>query len=99
MPNQIVGTKFLTALHNIVAFPLINSVGMLSPVVLRDIALGGGDAVDRLIEESPDPLAAVNLCMSLVGGAGGGVQLSDQRMELICDRLIVQGLTSKLAAK
>ena len=99
VPNQIVGTKFLTALHNIVAFPLINSVGMLSPVVLRDIASGGGEAIDCLIAELPDPLAAVNLCMSLVGGTGEGVQLSDQRMELICDRLMAQGLTSKLAAK
>ena len=93
VPNQIVGTKFLTALHNIVAFPLINSVGMLSPVVLRDVALGGGAAIDCLIQELPDPLAAVNLCMSLVGGNIGGLELSDQRMELICDRLMSQGLS------
>ena len=99
VPNQIVGTKFLTALHNIVAFPLINSIGMLSPVVLRDVALGGGAAMDYLIRELQVPLAAVNLCMSLAGGSAGGVELSDQRMELICDNLMSQGLTAKSAPK
>ena len=99
VPNQIVGTKFLTALHNIVAFPLINSIGMLSPVVLRDVALGGGAAMDCLIQELPDPLAAVNLCMSLAGGISGGEELSDQRMELICDHLMSQGLPAKSAPK
>ena len=58
---------------------------MLSPVVLRDVALGGGAAMDYLIRELQVPLAAVNLCLSLTGGIAGGVELSDQRMESICD--------------
>ena len=99
VPNQIVGPKFLTALHNIVAFPLINSVGMLSPVVLRDFALGGGAAVDFQIQQITDPLAAVNLCLSMTGGVAGGVELSDQSMELICDRLMSQGFNSRIMAK
>jgi hypothetical protein len=66
---QIVGPKFLTALDNITRFGRINSVGALSPLVLHDIASGGGPALDALQgavqkDKLPTPTAA-NLCASL----------------------------------
>ena len=88
---QIIGTKFLTALHNIVGFRLIDEVGMASPLVIRDIAGGGGPALDLLRQQNPSPLCAVNLCTSLVGGQIDDVNLSDSLMELACENLLAIG--------
>lgn len=87
-PPQIVGPKLLTALHNIIGFPLITDVGMLSPLVLRDIAAGSGPALDLLKEQTPGPLAAANLCSSLVGTARDGVAVTDELMDRVCTRLL-----------
>lgn len=69
-PAQAVGPKLLTALHAFAQFPLIESVGALSPPVLRDLAAlnrggGCGPALARFRQASP-PLAAANLCASLM---------------------------------
>jgi len=88
VPNQVVGTKFLTALHNIMGFHLIDAVGMFSPLVIRDVTAGGGPALDRLWAVSPAPLAAANLCSSLVGGEADGVDLSDAVMMIACEKLL-----------
>jgi len=39
---HLIGPKLLTALGNIVWFPLIDGAGAFSPLVLRDIVAGGG---------------------------------------------------------
>ena len=87
VPNQIVGTKLLTAMHNIVGFPLLDDVGMASPLVLRDLAVGGGAALDRLQTESPSPLKAINLCGSLVGQSVDGVEIDQGLMMRVCEAL------------
>jgi hypothetical protein len=87
VPNQIVGTKLLTAMHNIVGFPLLDDVGMASPLVLRDLAAGGGAALDRLQTESASPLKAANLCGSLVGQTVDGVEISQDLMVRVCEAL------------
>ena len=61
---QIFGPKLLTALHNIVGFDVIESVGMASPLVLQDIARGGGKALSALSRTGTPPLGALNLCSS-----------------------------------
>ena len=91
MPNQIVGTKFLTALHNMCGLPLLETVGMFSPLVIRDVAAGGGEAVACLRREIPGPLAAANLCSSLFDGEADGVALNDELMVQVCRRLIAEG--------
>jgi len=90
VPNQVVGTKFLTALHNIMGFSLIDQVGMFSPLVNRDIAAGGGPALDRLEAVCRQPLAAANLCSSLAGGEADGVELSDDLMANVCETLLTR---------
>jgi len=92
VPNQIIGTKFLTALHNIMKFDLIDSVGMASPLVLRDIAAGGGLALNRLYRITNGPLAALNLCSSLVDTQVDGVDMSEDLMQIVCEHLIKRGL-------
>lgn len=75
---QVVGPKLLTSLHNTVGFTLYETVGAFSPVVNRDIAAGGGAALDLLLTSSPEPLAGANLCGSLAPG---------QDLDAVCDRL------------
>ena len=91
MPNQIVGTKLLTALHNMVGLPLLETVGMFSPMVVRDVAAGRGEAVSRLRREISGPLAAANLCSSLLGREIDGVALTKTLMEQVCCRLLEEG--------
>ena len=65
MPPQFIGPKLLTAIHNVVQCPVIESAGMLSPFVINDIAIGGGEALELFKRKSPQPIAAANLCNSL----------------------------------
>jgi len=88
MVNQIVGPKLLSALHNMIGYPLIENVGMLSPLVLRDIDTGGGAALDLLVDEMPAPMQAANLCSSLAGGVIDDIDLSHTMMGRIVDRLL-----------
>ncbi len=96
VPNQIVGPKFLTALHNIVNFSLIDSVGMLSPRVIRDVARGGGEAFNLFASQSELPLGAVNLCLSLFNGVYDGIELSAELMNSVCLRLQKEGLFASI---
>ena len=65
MPPQFVGPKLLTAIHNIVQCSVLDSAGMLSPLVIKDLASGGGRALELFKQKSPTPIAAANLCTSL----------------------------------
>ena len=65
MPPQYVGPKLLSALHNIAQLPVLETAGMLSPIVLEDIAAGGGEALELFRRKSPQPICAANLSASL----------------------------------
>lgn len=77
---QLLGPKLLTALHNIAGFPLIETAGAASPLVLRDLAAGGGPALDLVLAEAPVP-AALNLCASLIGRESDGVALDEPMID------------------
>jgi len=64
VPPHFIGPKLLTALHNVVSLPVMESAGMLSPLVIKDLIQGKGDALDQFIEASPQPIAGANLCIS-----------------------------------
>ena len=81
VPAQLVGPKLLTALHNVVGFPLIGSVGMASPLVVRDLAQGGGPAWDMMRTAHGNGLAALNLSTSLVGTTTDGVAVTEELLE------------------
>jgi len=70
IPPQFIGPKLLTALHNIVHFPVIERAAMPSPPVMRDLLAGGGEALELFREKSPEPPAGANLCSSLTAAAG-----------------------------
>ncbi len=85
--SQLLGPKLLTALHNITAFDVVESVGMASPLVIRDIISGGGDALTLLRNGTNGDLGAVNLCASYRGRNIDGVHLSDADFLTCVERL------------
>lgn len=65
MSPQYIGPKLLTAIHNVVQCPVLETAGMLSPLVVKDIAAGGGQALDLFNQKSLHPIHAANVCSSL----------------------------------
>lgn len=88
MPPQFIGPKLLTALHNIVDFPVVENAGMLSPCVLHDLLAGGGAALDLLREHSSVTLAGANLSASLVHREG----LTEAAMDCVIRQLLSDGI-------
>lgn len=64
MPPQFIGPKLLTALHNVTQLPVMESAGMLSPLVIKDVVRGGGGALQHFVKYSDYPIAGANLCTS-----------------------------------
>ena len=64
MPPQFIGPKLLTALHNVAILPVQETAGMLSPLVVRDIAQNEVKFVDAFVKHSPQKIKAANLCIS-----------------------------------
>ena len=65
MVPQFIGPKFLTSIHNMLQCPVVETAGMLSPPVIRDLLDGGGRSLELLRRRSQVRLAGVNLCASL----------------------------------
>lgn len=66
MVPQLVGPKLLTALHNVVQFPVIEAAQVASPWLITDLLAGGGPYLDCFQRACVVPPAAINLCASLV---------------------------------
>lgn len=67
LPPQFVGPKLLTALHNVVGCPVMETAGMLSPLVIDNL-LSKNDqccALNLMKKRSTEALAGANLCRSL----------------------------------
>lgn len=84
MPPQYIGPKLLTALHNVAILPVLETAGMLSPLVCKDIIHGGGAALDLFIEHSSQPVAAANLCSS----SRERNEITDNEMEQLINALL-----------
>ncbi len=88
MPPQFVGPKLITALHNIVRFPVMENAGMLSPLVMRDLIDGRGEALQLFREKSPVTLAGANLSSSLTEVEG----FTAVEMQTLIRRLLNAGI-------
>ena len=84
MPPQFIGPKLLTALHNIALCPVMETAGMLSPLVIRDLIEGQGAALELFRRESPVRICAANLSSSLTEKEG----ISDLDMGLLIEGLM-----------
>jgi len=87
MPPQFIGPKLLTALHNVARLPVLETAGMLSPMVIKDILGGEGSALDLFIKHSPRAIAAANLCVSSCEKG----EVSEQDMESLIDTMNHRG--------
>ena len=81
---QFLGPKFLTAIHNIVQCPVVESAGMLSPLVIKDLLNGSGPFLDLFRKHTRHPIAAANLCGSLTANG----EMSDQEVSDVIDLLL-----------
>jgi len=88
MPPQFIGPKLLSALHNIGSFPVMETAAMLSPLVMRDLIAGQGQALDLFREKSPATVAGANLCNSLTQLEG----MTETDMNALIDRLLAKDL-------
>jgi len=84
IPPQFIGPKLLTALHNVVQCPVVENAGMLSPAVIKDILAEGGRALDLFKAKSIEPLAAANLCSSLISNG----EVLDVEINMLIERLL-----------
>ncbi len=91
MVPQIVGPKLLSTLHNIVEFPVVEDVGMFSPLVLRDLLEDTSDAITLMQAETRADIVAANLCSSMEGTQSDGVCLTAADMEQACSILLANG--------
>jgi len=91
MVPQIVGPKFLSAIHNILDCPVVEEAGMFSPLVVADILCDAGPALDMLKAESASALYAANLSASMQGQEQDGITLSSNDMKRSCDLLLSAG--------
>lgn len=92
MPPQFIGPKLLTALHNVVQLPVMESAAVFSPMVIRDLIAGEGPALELFRRESVVAPAGANLCSSSVARG----ELTDEHMAQVLDqlnRLYLQGRT------
>ncbi|HEV8503534.1 MAG TPA: hypothetical protein VGR63_18320 [Casimicrobiaceae bacterium] len=81
-------TRLLSSLYKAVPFPLLTSVGMLSPDVARDVRDGDNRLAAEYAVLHARPIRAINLCASLCGEAIGGRTLDDDDYAAIVDAIV-----------
>ncbi len=89
-----VGTNFLSHLRQVLPFPLLQNVGLLTPALMAEVAGQHAGQPTRLVpylRAVPAPLAAVNLCGSFQGQALQGVVADDALFSAAIDRLLGSG--------
>jgi hypothetical protein len=86
-----VGTAFLTRLSLAMPLPVLGSVALPSPLVLVDLARGGGSLVGLYMNRFGGPARAANLCSSLRGHEVEGVRIDDALLSAVLDRLVSSG--------
>ena len=81
-------TNFLTTLHGLMGLPLLTDVGLLSPVMMADLARGTEAALRAYMARFGTPIRAANLCSSFRGALYDGVSVDDRLYEATVDRLL-----------
>ncbi len=76
-----IGTGFLTGLHELVTLPLLDAVGLISPVMAADLVRGKGNSFRAFMAHFGSPVHAANLCASFRGEWFYGIPLDDALYE------------------
>lgn len=83
-----VGTAYLTAMQRIMKFPVLQNVGLLSPLLMREITQEGSRFSAHYITRMGSPLGAANLSASYNGRTTDGVAMTDAVFDTVIDRLL-----------
>jgi hypothetical protein len=84
----LVGTRLLTDIANAMPLRVLNSIGLFSPPVVRDLAQGGGAASRAWARQFAHPIGAANLCASLQDHQSGGARVGAEELESAVDALL-----------
>ena len=83
-----IGPDFLNRLRDVIGGRIIPDMGLFSPLVMTDIANGGGPALTAYKEAFGHSVRAANLCLSFVDRESSGVTVTGDVFERAIDRLI-----------
>jgi hypothetical protein len=87
LQHTSVGTSFLTAMNQQIPIDHINQVGLYSPLVMRDIAEGHGDALALYVKAFGAENYAANLCFTFNAVDTLGVKMTPDLFERVIDTL------------
>lgn len=83
-----VGTFFLTDLGRIVPIPLINTIGIINPMLHAELCSTSGPHLASYRRNHGGLLHAANLCMSFTGKRIGAMSLSEESFAKVCELLV-----------
>jgi hypothetical protein len=93
---QLVGPKLYTHLNNLIRFPIMETAGMMSPAVMKDLIAGQGPALNRHLKALKEPMAAVNLSRSLIDRTVDDVMVTHDLFDQTIGQLVKNFKTSGL---
>lgn len=82
------GTRFLSRLAELVPLPLLDQVGMFSPLLMASIAAGRESFLRIYARHLPAQLACANLCMSFQGMRIAELQVDEALSHRVIDRCL-----------
>ena len=91
---QLVGPKLYTHLNNLIRFPIMETAGMMSPAVMKDLVAGQGPALNCHFRALKETMAAVNLSRSLIGHTVDDVLVTHDLFDQTIDKLMKSFKTS-----
>jgi len=83
-----IGTRLLTTLQTLRFFPLVQDVGMLSPLVMTALATDDSAVLGEYMRRIGGSLSAANLCSSFSGQVRRGVEMNERLYERVLDLLL-----------
>jgi len=83
-----IGTRLLTTLQSLHFFPLVQDVGMLSPLVMAALATDDSAVLGEYMRRVGGYLSAANLCSSFGGQVRRGVEMNEELYEQVLDLLL-----------
>lgn len=83
-----VSTDFLTRLYKSMRFRLLDDVGLLSPLVLRDLVNEKSHYVSRYIKIFGTAINSANLCASLANTRKNRILIDDEDLNYVVTKLL-----------
>jgi len=87
MVAQLAGPKFLTHLHNVLSFDVVETAQVMSPMLAEALLGKDSGVLARYTQATLEPPAAVNLCCSEVRRDA----LTDEQMQALIELLMTHG--------